>query len=75
MEPTSQTKIQLESAQLCLDLTCNAVFDGMQSHRCPACGGEEVYPLVVWLNRADRASLRGWHEPAARLAPPAVRAA
>jgi hypothetical protein len=53
MEPISSFKIQLESALLCLDLACNAVFDGSLSRHCPGCGGEDTYPLSVWLNRAE----------------------
>ena len=53
MEPVSSFKIQLESALLCLDLACNAVFDGSLSRHCPACGGEDTYPLIVWLDRAE----------------------
>lgn len=53
MEPVSSFKIQLESALLCLDLACNAVFDGSLSRRCPACAGEDTYPLSVWLDRAE----------------------
>ena len=52
MEPISSFKIQLESALLCLDLACNAVFDGSLSRHCPACAGEDTYPLIVWLDRA-----------------------
>ena len=53
MEPVSSFKIQLDSALLCLDLACNAVFDGSLSRRCPACAGEDTYPLSVWLDRAE----------------------
>jgi hypothetical protein len=53
MEPVSSFKIQLECALLCLDLACNAVFDGSLSRRCPACAGEDTYPLSVWLDRAE----------------------
>ena len=53
MEPVSSFKIQLESALLCLDLACNAVFDGSLSRRCPACAGDDTYPLSVWLDRAE----------------------
>ena len=60
MEPVSSFKIQLESALLCLDLACNAVFDGSFSWRCPACAGEDTYPLSVWLDRAEGLPQRGW---------------
>ena len=59
MEPVGALKIQLESALLCLDLGCNAVFDGSLTRHCPACGGEDTYPLAVWLNRADALARRG----------------
>jgi hypothetical protein len=59
MEPISSLKIQLESALLCLDLSCNAVFDGSLSRRCPACAGEDTYPLSVWLDRAEGLPRRG----------------
>ena len=59
MEPVSSFKIQLESALLCLDLACNAVFDGSLSRRCPACAGEDTYPLSVWLDRAEGLPRRG----------------
>jgi hypothetical protein len=58
MEPISSFKIQLESALLCLDLACNAVFDRSLSRHCPACGGEDTYPLVVWLDRAEGGLVR-----------------
>ena len=61
MEPVSSFKIQLESALLCLDLACNAVFDGSLSRRCPACAGDDTYPLSVWLDRAEGLPPRaGW---------------
>ena len=59
MERVGGLKIQLESALLCLDLGCNAVFDGSLTRHCPACGGEDTYPLVVWLNRSDGLARRG----------------
>jgi hypothetical protein len=59
MEPISSFKIQLESALLCLDLACNAVFDGSLSRHCPACAGEDTYPLSVWLDRAEGFTQRG----------------
>ncbi len=46
--------IYLDSAMLCLDLACNAVFDGSISRCCPRCGRGEGYPLIVWLNREER---------------------
>jgi len=57
MEPICSVKIQLESALLCLDLACNAVFDGSLSRHCPACGSEDTYPPSVWLNRAEGLTL------------------
>jgi len=80
MEPISSFKIQLESALLCLDLACNAVFDGSLSRRCPACAGEDTYPLSVWLDRAEGFPLRGVTVRAAReqeavAAPARIRAA
>jgi hypothetical protein len=76
MEPVSSFKIQLESALLCLDLACNAVFDGARSRRCPACAGEDTYPLSVWLDRAEGLPQRGWltMQPAQGQAPMAVPA-
>jgi len=59
MAPISSFKIQLESALLCLDLACNAVFDGSLSRHCPACAGEDTYPLSVWLGRAEGFTRRG----------------
>ena len=81
MEPISSFKIQLESALLCLDLACNAVFDGSLSRGCPACAGEDTYPLSVWLDRAEGLPQHGWlivkaareQEPVA--APTRIRAA
>ncbi len=59
MEPISAFKIQLESALLCLDLACNAVFDGALTRHCPGCGGKDTYPLSVWLDRAEGLTLGG----------------
>jgi hypothetical protein len=73
MEPISAFKIQLESALLCLDLACNAVFDGSLSRHCPACGGEDTYPLIVWLDRAEGLTRRREQEPG--VAPMRIRAA
>ena len=81
MEPVSSFKIQLESALLCLDLACNAVFDGSLSRRCPACAGEDTYPLSVWLDRAEGLPQRGWltmqaaQGPAPMAVPARIRAA
>lgn len=58
MEPTSPFKIQLESALLCLDLGCNAIFDGSLARQCPACGGADTYPVAVWLDRAEGVTRR-----------------
>lgn len=53
MESTGSLKIQLQSALLCLDLSCNTVFDGSLTRHCPICAGENAYPLVVWLDRRE----------------------
>jgi hypothetical protein len=55
MEPISSFKIQLESALLCLDLACNAVFDGSLSGHCPACGAKIRIPSACG-STAPRAS-------------------
>ena len=73
MEPTSSFKIQLESALLCLDLECNAVFDGSLVRHCPACGGEDTYPLSVWLDRGEGLARR--REQEVVVAPRRIRAA
>jgi len=73
MEPTSSFKIQLESALLCLDLDCNAVFDGSLGRHCPACGGEDTYPLSVWLDRGE--GLARQREREAVVVPRRIRAA
>ena len=44
---------QLESALLCLDLACNAVFDGSLSRRCPACASEDTIPSACGSDRAE----------------------
>lgn len=81
MEPISSSKIQLESALLCLDLACNAVFDGSLARHCPACGGEDAYPLSVWLNRAKGlvpsvlVTVKDRGEQVAAVAPVRIRAA
>jgi hypothetical protein len=81
MEPISSFKIQLESALLCLDLACNAVFDGSLARHCPACGGEDTYPLSVWLNRAEGltpsvlVTVKDRREHVAAVAPVRIRAA
>jgi hypothetical protein len=81
MEPVSSFKIQLESAPLCLDLACNAVFDGSLSRRCPACAGEDTYPLSVWLDRAEGLAphagliVRAGREQEPAAAPTRIRAA
>jgi hypothetical protein len=81
MEPISSSKIQLESALLCLDLACNAVFDGSLSRHCPGCGGEDTYPLSVWLNRPEglarggRVIVKDRREQVAAVAPARIRAA
>jgi hypothetical protein len=81
MEPVSSFKIQLDSALLCLDLACNAVFDGSLSRSCPACAGEDTHPLSVWLDRAEglppRAGLivRAGREQEPVAAPARIRAA
>jgi hypothetical protein len=66
MEPVSSIKIQLECALLCLDLDCNAVFDRSLSRHCPACGGDDTYPLAVWLDRGEGLTRRQDQEPAVR---------
>jgi hypothetical protein len=81
MEPSSSFKIQLESALLCLDLACNAVFDGSLSRHCPACAGEDTYPLSVWLDRVEgftqrhRMSEKGAREQEPVVVPMSIRAA
>jgi hypothetical protein len=81
MEPISSFKIQLESALLCLDLACNAVFDGSLARHCPACGGEDTYPLSVWLDRAEgltrggRVTVNDRREQKPAVAPMRIRAA
>jgi hypothetical protein len=59
MESTGSVKIQLESAILCLDLSCNTVFDGSLARHCPVCAGKDTYPLGVWLNRSESLTLTG----------------
>ena len=49
---------KLVSAVLCLELDCNAVYDGSAGEPCPLCGSEVSYPLAAWLNRRARASAR-----------------
>jgi hypothetical protein len=46
------------SAVLCLELDCNAVYDGASAEPCPLCGSVVSYPLAAWLNRRARASAR-----------------
>ena len=75
MTSACSATIQLESALLCLDLSCNVIFDGSHTRRCPTCGGQDSYPVVVWLNRMEGLSLVS--RPGVRPAPAAasVRAA
>ena len=49
---------KLVSAVLCLELDCNAVYDGSAGEPCPLCGSVVSYPLAAWLNRRARAGAR-----------------
>jgi len=49
---------KLVSAVLCLELDCNAVYDGSAGEPCPLCGSVVSYPLAAWLNRRVRAGAR-----------------
>jgi len=48
----------LVSAVLCLELDCNAVFDGSAGAPCPRCGSVMSYPLAAWLDRGVRTRVR-----------------
>ncbi len=52
MKSDSLAGVDLRSAVLCIELTCNTVFNGTAYRRCPSCGSAEYYPLVCWLDRA-----------------------
>ena len=49
---------RLVSAVLCLELDCNAVFDGSEGAPCPRCGSGVSYPLATWLDRGAGSTAR-----------------
>jgi hypothetical protein len=44
-------RMDLRSAELCMELDCNTIFDAGMYRHCPTCGSVEAYPLETWLNR------------------------
>ena len=57
-DTTQRPAFRLVSAVLCLELDCNAVYDGSAGAPCPRCGSVVSYPLAAWLDRRARAGAR-----------------
>ncbi|HEY7539047.1 MAG TPA: hypothetical protein VIF11_02855 [Methylomirabilota bacterium] len=57
-EAADRPAFGLVSAVLCLELDCNAVFDGSADAPCPRCGSVMSYPLAAWLDRGARTRVR-----------------
>ena len=46
--------LPLLAAQLCVEPSCETVFDASHQDVCPRCGSHATYPLTRWLNRISR---------------------
>ena len=60
--------VDLRAAALCLELDCNAVFDGSMGAPCPRCGSVMSHPLAAWLDRARPSAQAGASRPVRALA-------